>query len=314
MANLCPGFGFSRQGQEPLFLAQENFDVHGSMPTTEQQVPVMRVFITMALVSTGLVAQCPLEASMIYTPGEIIPNDHFVATGIFRNFESSQGVPVSNDTAIIRGLNSPELFFQRSTDFAAPSNLRFDGTLTSRQEVPGLLQGEPFLLGHLTYTNGQFFVHTYYSDVLIQTYSPDIVGATQTLEERVVVVITENSDNPERSADIVYFQGRPDLGSMRVYENQAGSIEVWGAIGSLNLFSFGEVVSNPGSAFFYSGLDETPAGFLPASTGNGAFPPQAIPEPSSVALFALGAVALLGCGLIRRGKRSTGNRVQGRPS
>ena len=118
--------------------------------------------------------------------------------------------------------------------------------------------------------------------------SPNIQGATQTLVENAVVVATPNNDDPEQSADIVYFEGRPDLGSLRVYEGEIAAIEVWGRIGSLHLDSFGDVVSDPGSGFYFAGVDDVPVDYVPDGTGNGNFSPvdtAAVPEPTTFAIW-----------------------------
>ena len=118
--------------------------------------------------------------------------------------------------------------------------------------------------------------------------------------------VLNNVGTPFQQADLLYFAADGAIGGMRVLEGPAGRIEVWGYFGSLNLFSFGLVVSAPGSAFFYGSLErELPSEFGPTAIGDGTLPParpvgaitpgqSVVPEPSVVLLLASGLLTLGG--------------------
>lgn len=238
------------------------------------------------------------SASVLYTPGDTIPSDSFASTGIFRDLKLPGGGDARDIGATVFGINSPRLDFSYLfTNGLDPNSIRFEGRTNSLSEVPGLLTGEPFLAGYLVYDNGLWFEGESRSEIFLQTFSPSIVGATQTLVETAVIVGTPNNDDPEQSADIVYFEGRPELGSLRVYEGEVAAIEVWEHFGSLHLDSFGDVVSGPGTGFYYSGIDAVPAEFVPDGTGSGVFEPAdtaAVPEPTALFIWSV----FIGVGLV----------------
>lgn len=240
-------------------------------------------FALVMVVLTGRVGQ----ADPVYVPGSPIPPGQFASTAIFHDLLDGTATP---GLTAVYGLESQEVSFQRTTDYAAASNLRFDGVVRPANVAPG----ERFLLGYLTYTNGLHFIGTLNAGISIQTYGPPPVPGsfTQTYSDRVFLDITENSGTAEQNADVIWFRDRPDLGSLRVYEGQAAAIELWGFFGSLHLDSFGAVVSNPGSGYYYQGIGEVPDDFVPSATGNGTFIPAApyvpVPEPT---LWQLGALA-----------------------
>jgi hypothetical protein len=235
---------------------------------------------------------------IIYVPGDSIPSGQFAASAIFQGFLNSDGSPVVGQN--ILGVNSQELFIQRTSDFAAPSNLRFDGVLN---DTP-VAVGERFLLGYLTYTNGLFLTSTFLGPILTQTVGATDVLAryTQSFSDRVKLEVTQNFGTAEQNADIVSFEGRPDLGSLRVYEGQAGAIQLFGMFGSLDLFSFGNVVSAPGSGFYFPTVGTVPSDFVPTLTGDGTFIPAAPAAPEPATMTLLGSALALTI-LRRRGNR-----------
>jgi hypothetical protein len=257
----------------------------------------------------------PSFADAIYSPGGAIGPTQFASTGVFSDFLNGNGTTATGPAGTpvvgqnVQGLGTQELYFD---DLAAgtPSNLRFDGFLTDtpvapRPDCPPAAP-DCFLLGILTYTNGIFFVDAFTSAVSLQTTGGSNLASsfTQSFTGRVVANITVNAGlDPEDDADIITFQNGDFLGSMRVYEGQAGAIQVLAKFGSLDLVAFGAVVSAPGSAFFFNGTGALPIGFVPTDTGNGTFIPAApqtpVPEPATVTLLG-SALALTLRKLIRR--------------
>jgi hypothetical protein len=52
-----------------------------------------------------------------------------------------------------------------------------------------------------------------------------------------------------QSADILYCDGFQGIGSLRIFEQNAATVEVFGQFGSLDLASLGQVTSNAGTGF-----------------------------------------------------------------
>jgi hypothetical protein len=240
---------------------------------------------------------------ILYGPGDPIPDGTFASTGVFLNFLDGSGSPVTGQS--VSGINSQQVAFETSLGVPVTSRLRFDGVLNDAPVDVGV----PFLLGYVTYTNGIFLVDTFSSDISMQTVGASNLPAryTQTYSDRMFVNITPNSGiDPEQDADIVSFRDRPDLGSLRIYEGREASIQLMGMFGSLDLFSFGAVVSAQGSGFFFPTIGTVPSDFVPMQTGDGTFiapPISQVPEPSTLTLFASALALGLGKAIRRRASR-----------
>jgi len=142
--------------------------------------------------------------------------------------------------------------------------------------------GDEFLLGTFTLQNGEWWaadaIHRFTLEIV--TDSSDSALDGQIFSDTVVLHITPNGGPPENRADFFYFEGRPDLGSMRVFESfdgaNFGTVELYGKIGSLIPTHF---------------LNPTGGIFLDPSTDPLPFP--GVPEPGTLLLLACGLVALI---------------------
>lgn len=215
---------------------------------------------------------------------------------------------VSNRTVTNAGRSTGSgVVFYRFDATATPNRVRFD-------PVPftNVAWGEEFLLGYLTFDNGRWYLQQDLFELSIQTIdfnalSPPLAGPrpTQTFAQSAkfqiaLQTVPNTFDTPEQNADLLYITALSggvirgsSLGSLRVYEDQSGTVELFGSFGSLNLVRFGQVTSPSGSAFVADCEScNLPADFIPSSTGNGFFapPPPSIdlptpvPEPSTLAL------------------------------
>ncbi len=171
----------------------------------------------------------------------------------------------------------------------------------------------PFLLGTLSFTNGQWVggtgdPATNYPTVLdftLQTTSGDQPAFNQTLHDSITMVTNQaangdvdcatNQQTREDEADFIYITGATQLGSMRVYDAACappgvpnhGSVEVWAQFGSIDLLQF----RNPTDGAFVSDSVST------GSLGGG------VPEPGAWALMIAG-FGLSGLALRRRSGRA----------
>jgi hypothetical protein len=123
--------------------------------------------------------------------------------------------------------------------------------------------GQPFLLGTLTFTNGQWvggsgnpatnFPVTL--DFTLSTTSAATPAFNQTLHDSFTVVTNQaqndidcatNPQTQQDEADFVYITSAPQLGAMRVYDqtcapagvSNSGSVQLWGEFGSLDYVGF----------------------------------------------------------------------------
>ena len=144
-------------------------------------------------------------------------------------------------------------------------------------------RGQEFLLGTFSFTNGDFWAGTGYEDhrfsFSLTTDSTDSLFDGQVFSDVLALTITRGlAGTPEENADLIHFENRPDLGSVRVYERQngpnTGTIEFYGVIGSLIPTRF----ANPqGGAFWNSSVT----------------PPLAVPEPGTMLLLGSGLIGLV---------------------
>lgn len=107
-------------------------------------------------------------------------------------------------------------------------------------------QGQEILIGTFTLRNGSWFGGLGEGDGLFSftaiTSSADPTLSGHTFSDSIRYRITQSAagNTPEQNADYFWFDGRPDLGSMSVYEqfdspigSNIGSINLYGRIGSL---------------------------------------------------------------------------------
>ncbi|MBL9128961.1 MAG: choice-of-anchor K domain-containing protein [Verrucomicrobiales bacterium] len=121
-------------------------------------------------------------------------------------------------------------------------------------------------LGSLTYHNHTSPLGTEITDITFR------LGFSSLTEERdqyqtdlvIKIVTTPNvAEDPELSADYIYFADYPQFGSFRVYEGQTASVPLMGVINSLHFGGFGDVVA--GGGFLTSSIAPDPT-------------PQAVPD------------------------------------
>jgi len=156
--------------------------------------------------------------------------------------------------------------------------------------------GGEFLLGTFSFLNGEWWAASPIHDFTMEmvTHSSDGALNGHVFSDTLILNITFNGGPPENKADFFYFAGRPDLGSMRVYENQDGlsnygTVELYGKIGSLIPTRF----ANPtGGVFLDPSIDPFP------------FQPATVPEPSTLGMVSL-ALIMFGVGCIYHRRRAT---------
>lgn len=149
------------------------------------------------------------------------------------------------------------------------------------------LLGEEFLIGTFTLQNGSWFGGLGEGDSLfsfsVTTSSADSALDGHTFSDVIRYKITQSAvgNTPAQNADYFLFDGRPDLGTMRVYErfdsptgSNSGSIDLYGRIGSLVPTRF----ANPQGGVFIS---------------------ASIPEPETYAML-LAGLGMLGFAARRR--------------
>ena len=126
------------------------------------------------------------------------------------------------------------------------------------------LMGETFVAGHLEYSNGESHPSSGVSSAILTLDSlSDDAGFTQTLELGISILSTENVIGEEvASADFIFFTDRPDLGSFRVFEGAATSVEILVEFNSLDLIGFGNV-ADPSVGFVSNSVSvPEPSGFI----------------------------------------------------
>jgi len=141
--------------------------------------------------------------------------------------------------------------------------------------------GQTFVLGTLTYFNGTIFVGTEITDIVLQITSASATPAfNQILGLPLRIVQTTNAGvDPVADADFLYFSDALQFGSFRVFEGQSATVEILGRFNSLDNMGFGRITNEsvPGAGFLNPSLDPSPT---------------TVPEPSTVALCALGLLGL----------------------
>jgi hypothetical protein len=190
-----------------------------------------------------------------------------------------------------------------------PGALNNNITFTPGPNFTNLADHTPFLLGTLSFTNGQWVggsgnPATNYPTVLdftLQTHSLDQPAFNQTLTDSITFVTNQaandidcatNPQTQQDEADFIYITGVPALGSGRVYDAfcappgvpNSGSVQLWAEFGSLDLIGF----RNPTGGLFLADS------VSPGPVGGG------VPEPAAWALM-LGGFGLLG-GALRRAR------------
>ncbi|HLZ73892.1 PEPxxWA-CTERM sorting domain-containing protein [Phenylobacterium sp.] len=187
-----------------------------------------------------------------------------------------------------------------------PGALNNNVTFTPEASTGFVHTGQKFLLGTLSFTNGQWvggsgnpatnYPTTLNFHLATSSATPQF---NQVLDSSFTVVTNQAASdidcatNPATQmaeADFIYFTAAPKLGSMRVYDSfcapagvsSTGAVDVWASFGSLDLISF----SNPtGGAFIEDSV--TPG------------PLNGVPEPTAWALMVAG-FGLVGWELRRR--------------
>lgn len=213
------------------------------------------------------------------------------------------GIETPLETINALGLTTSEEM-ARVSELIIPStnSLHFTGSAFAT------LQGQPFVAGHLSYTNGNASYTSNFGsyDVIHTTAVPSVTlemtsavltggpAFNQTSSLEIIIVTTPNEDltgnplDPHLAADFIYFKDRPDLGSFRVFEGESTDVEIRMAFNSLDLVGFG-AVSNPAVGFVS--------------------PDITVPEPSTVVLSM--AIGLISLGARRRRRRTPRHRVEG---
>lgn len=129
-------------------------------------------------------------------------------------------------------------------------------------------KGESFVAGTLWFNNGVSITGTnpYSVEFNLSSSSSD-QDFNQNLAIEIAIASSLNEDdfgNPlsaELAADYIYFPMFPEYGSLRVFEGEAGAVEILAEFNSLHFKGFGDVLT-PDVAFVSSSLTTIP---LPAT-------------------------------------------------
>lgn len=157
-----------------------------------------------------------------------------------------------------------------------PSNMfRFDPVDNTEVDI-----GVPVFLGTFTFTNEIWFTSPALFDFTITASSELAELFDQEFSDTIELhTKSDQFETPEERADWFYIVGRPELGSVRVFDSDdgenTGSVDFWGIFGSLDLVEF----RNP-----------TGGAFLNASTNSDL---AQVPEPSTMLLLGVGLVCIV---------------------
>jgi len=248
-------------------------------------------------------AACLAAALALAAPGASAAP--VTVTAAFTSFTSWMGVDrvsyvngialTAGSTAVQWGLNNvPTQYWSNTVDFgpAGVSRLDFNyatpnALVNTFDFLPGsadVQRGETFTLGTFKFINGQWWQEADIG-VRLTTHSADAALDGHVLA--ATLHLTSNSApsfpwDPYLEADMVYVAGRPDLGSMRVFDKAA---QPAGNPGFEGLFAFDGYV---GSLVLSDLRSINAAGFTDASIA----PALAqVPEPGGLALVLGGLVA-----------------------
>ena len=183
------------------------------------------------------------------------------------------------------GTGTSMLTWGDSTAFVTgPNKVAFSGGSFSN-----VTQGETFVAGLLYYFNGTTVPGTSIDSVNLVLTSSSATPEfnNQVLNEPILIIRTANTGiSLIGDADFIYFPNHPELGSFRVFEGAAASVQILAKFGSLDLVGFGQIVADPNNP------DSNPQnGVLLESI-------SAVPEPGSIVLVGIG----LGAAVMQRRK------------
>lgn len=237
--------------------------------------PLVRTLAWAAVVAGTL--SWPGATAAAQTPAQVSVSGVFSSyTGGTGPRSSINGIALPGETVTNFGF-PPSSIVDFGVEFNAFNQLRF--TPAPPQIVMAV--GDEFLLGRITYTNGAWSTLGSAFRLRLTTASSTAAFNGQVFEDDLVMTVTGNDPArpPLQNADFVYFAGRTDLGSIRVFEefdspgNNSGSVAFYGKIGSL-----------------------IPTRFADAQGGATVLPSVSatiVPEPSAVALMAAGLGMLM---------------------
>jgi hypothetical protein len=160
--------------------------------------------------------------------------------------------------------------------------------------------GEAFVAGQIAFQNGAniIFPTPNYVNLVINTFSGSGNPAfDKTQSFRLNLISTPNSSNPFSSADYVWINEAPNVGSFRAFENgQPAVFDIKGMFNSFEIVGIG-AVKDPSTGFVTASTVASDFSPIP-ETG-----PTIVPEPESIALLALGLISLLAVHGLRHSAR-----------
>lgn len=201
----------------------------------------------------------------------------------------SSPVPACQNGVVCSGIGTTSITFGTAVAPSSPSALQ---AMTSSFDTP---LATPFVIGHLFFHNGEIIGGSGIDQITLTFNTGNVTDTTDpnnndpnSLNNRLDnislalvfdIINTPNSSDPVASADKIHFQnpvlrfpGNPaPFDTFSVLEGKETSVEILGFLSSFLTVGFGKVA-------------DPSAGFVSTS---------AVPEPSSVALIALGLPAMI---------------------
>lgn len=213
-----------------------------------------------------------------------------------------------NGNVVLRGPVTPETISALGERFIAPADdgnggfaiptqkleensnsMRFESALVEYE------YGVPLELGKLTYHNHTSPLGTEITEIKFRLGFASLTESQDqyATDLSIKIVTTPNvADDPEASADYIYFANYPEYGSFRVYEGESATVPLIGVINSLHFTGFGSSVT--GAGFLSSSIELDPN-------------PRTVPDGGPVWLGLAMAVGLVGASA-----RSTRNPAAGK--
>ncbi len=146
------------------------------------------------------------------------------------------------------GPNVPPGFTLSDFTAATPQQVQaYANSLAFGGDTFPLVKGEQFVVGHLTYHNGTAYGIFDEITLRLETSPASLDNDgdfIQSLDLRLQLVSTTNTDSPEESADYIYLPDYPQFGTFNVLEGETATVELLAEFNSLDPLGFGSVTGS----------------------------------------------------------------------